>query len=86
MLSLPGGPSFLSVCIHAGWTMGTVKDVYMWYLSSGDQFVGCCLVMLPLLWSLPPPPPIQHGMTGGKPTVLSSSLCLMMYHSLCILN
>ena len=33
MSSLPGGPSILSVCIHAGWTMGTVKDVYMQYLS-----------------------------------------------------
>ena len=29
MSSLPGGPSISSVCIHAGWTMGTVKDVYM---------------------------------------------------------
>ena len=44
-------------------------------------------------WSLclpPPPPPILFpcGMAGGKPTVpvLSSSLCLMMYHSFCILN
>ena len=41
--------------------MGTVKDVHMWYLSSGDQFVSHCLVMLPLLWmelaSPPPPPP-----------------------------
>ena len=73
MLSLPGGPSISSVCICAGWTMGTVKDVYMWYLSSGDQFVGHCLVTLPLLQmefaSSPPPPPprllFQHGMTGG---------------------
>ena len=57
--SLPGGPSISSVCIHAGWTMGTVKDVYMWYLSSGDQFVSRCLAMLPLLWMefVPPPPP-----------------------------
>ena len=39
MSSLHCGPSISSVCIHAGWTMGTVKDVYMWYLSSGDQFV-----------------------------------------------
>ena len=45
-------------------------------------------------WSLrrppppPPPPPIlfQHGMTGGKPTVPSSSLCLMIFHSFCGLN
>ena len=27
MSSFPGGPSILSVCILAGWTMGTVKDV-----------------------------------------------------------
>ena len=90
MLSLPGGPSISSVCIHAGWTMGTVKDVYMQYLSLGDQFVGCCLAMLPLLQmefvSSPPPILFQHGMTGGKPTVLSSSLCLMIYHSFCVLN
>ena len=88
MSSLPGGPLISSVCICAGWTMGTVKDVYMRYLSSGDQFVRHCLAMLPLLWmefaSPPPPPPpppppilFQRGMTGGKPTVLSSSLCLM---------
>ena len=80
MLSLPGGPSISSACIRAGWTMGSVKDVYMRYLSSGDQFVGRCLSMLPLLrmeFASSPPPPIlfQRGMTGGKPTVPSSSLC-----------
>ena len=68
MSSLPGGPSISSVCICAGWTMGTVKDAYMKYLSLGDQFVGHCLAMLPLLqmkFVSPPPPPIlfQHGMT-----------------------
>ena len=72
ILSIPGGPSILSVCICAGWTMGTVKDVYMWYLSSGDQFVGHCLAMLLLLqmeFASPPPPPppppiLFHGMIG----------------------
>ena len=63
----------------------------MRYLSSGDQFVGRCLTMLPLLRmefaSSPPPPPIlfQCARTGGKPTVPSSSLCLMVYHRFCIL-
>ena len=35
----------------------------------------------------PSPPPIlfQCRMTGGKPTVLSSFLCLIMKHSFCIL-
>ena len=66
MSSLPGGPSILSVCIHAGWTMGSVKDVYMCYLSSGDQFVSRCLMMLPLLQMefvlSPPPPPFYSSM------------------------
>ena len=90
MSSLPGGPSILSVCICAGWTMGTVKDVYMQYLSSGDQFVGRCLAMLPLLQMDFASPPLPHFVPvwndWGKPTVLSSSLCLTMYHSSCILN
>ena len=67
MSSLPGGPSILSVCIPAGWTMGTVKDVYMQYLSSGDQFVSRCLAMLPLLqmeFASPCPILFQHRMTG----------------------
>ena len=69
--------------------MGTVKDVYMQYLSLGDQFVGCCLVMLPLLqleFVSSPPHFVPAWNDWGKPTALSSSLCLMMYHSLCILN
>ena len=49
MASLPGGPTLSAVCIRAGWTMGTVRDIYMRYLSSGDQFVGRCLSLLPIL-------------------------------------
>ena len=49
LASIPGGPAIAAVCIHAGWTMGTVKDIYLRYLSSGDQFVGRCLSLLPLL-------------------------------------
>ena len=29
--------------------MGNIRDIYMRYISSGDQFVGWCLSMLPLL-------------------------------------
>ena len=66
MSSLPGGPSILSVCIRAGWTMATVKDVYMWYLSLGDQFVSCCLAMLPVWMEfVPPPPPPQFYSSMG---------------------
>ena len=49
LASIPGGPAIAAVCIRAGWTMGTVKDIYLRYLSSGDQFVGRCLSLLPLL-------------------------------------
>ena len=49
LASLPGGPPIAAVCIRAGWTMGNVRDIYMRYISSGDQFVGRCLSMLPLL-------------------------------------
>ena len=49
--SLPGGPPAASICIRAGWTMGKVKDIYMRYVSSGDQFVGRCLSMLNILSS-----------------------------------
>ena len=47
LASLPGGPP--AVCIQVGWTMGNIRDIYMRYISSGDQFVSWCLSMLPLL-------------------------------------
>jgi hypothetical protein len=49
--SLPGGPSAAAICLRAGWTQGKIKDVYMRYLKSGDQFVGRCLSLLPILRS-----------------------------------
>jgi len=49
--SVPGGLQAAAVCIHAGWMMGKVKDTYMQYIDSGDQFVGRCLSLLPLLSS-----------------------------------
>jgi hypothetical protein len=49
LASLPGGPPAAAVCIRAGWTMGKVQDIYMRYVASGDQFVGRCLSLLPVL-------------------------------------
>ncbi|KAL7564231.1 hypothetical protein ACA910_012259 [Epithemia clementina (nom. ined.)] len=49
MSLLPSGPSVAAICIRTGWTLGNVKDIYMRYLSAGDQFVGRCLALLPLL-------------------------------------
>ena len=69
--------------------MGTVKDVYMQYLSLGDHFVGRCLAMLPLLqmeFVSPPPHFVPAWNDWGESTVLSSSLCLMIHHSFCVLN
>jgi hypothetical protein len=49
LASLPGGPPAASTCIRSGWTMGKVKDIYMRYVVSGDQFVGRCLTLLSVL-------------------------------------
>jgi len=46
-----GGLQTAAVCVHAGWTMGKVKDIYMRYVDNGDKFVGRCLALLPLLSS-----------------------------------
>jgi hypothetical protein len=51
LASLPGGPPSAAICIRAGWTMGKIKDIYMRYVTSGDQFVGRCLSLLPILRS-----------------------------------
>jgi hypothetical protein len=56
--SIPGGPSAVAVCIRAGWTMGKVKDGYMRYVTSGDQFVGrthCLLNVLTPDFGVSPP-------------------------------
>jgi hypothetical protein len=47
--SLVGGPPMAAVCLRAGWTMGKVKDIYMRYVASGDQFTGQSLSVLPIL-------------------------------------
>ena len=47
--SIPGGPDSGSISNRAGWSQGRVKDIYIRYVPSGDQFVGRCLSLLPLL-------------------------------------
>jgi hypothetical protein len=47
--SLPQGPPDAAVCIRAGWTKGKIKDVYMRYVSNGDEFVGRCVSLLSML-------------------------------------
>lgn len=48
LASLVGGPPAAAICIRAGWTMGRIRDIYMRYLASGDEFVGRSLSLLPI--------------------------------------
>jgi hypothetical protein len=43
-----GGPSIVSVCLRAGWTLGNVLDRYLRYEAAGDCFVGRVVAGLPL--------------------------------------
>ena len=45
--TLVDGPSPISVCHRAGWTLG-FKDAYLKQTIIGDQFVGRCVTGLPL--------------------------------------
>lgn len=47
--AIPDGPSEGSISVRAGWTMGRVKDIYIKYVASGDQFVGRCISLLSIL-------------------------------------
>ena len=38
-----------SICLHTNWTLGGVKDRYIKYKKTGDQFVGRDLTGLPIL-------------------------------------
>ncbi|KAL7578468.1 hypothetical protein ACA910_011537 [Epithemia clementina (nom. ined.)] len=49
MSSLPSGPSVAAICIRADWMLGNVKDIYMRYISAGNQLVVRCLALFPLL-------------------------------------
>ena len=37
------------ICLRANWTLGGVKDRYIKYKKSGDQFVGRAVSGLPIL-------------------------------------
>ena len=36
-------PPMASICLRAGWSLGSVKDRYIHYGKSGDQFCGRCV-------------------------------------------
>ena len=35
-----------SICLRAGWSMGNVKDRYIFYKKAGDQFCGRCVTSI----------------------------------------
>ena len=39
-------PPIISICTRAGWTMGGVKDKYLRFVATGDQYVGRCASLL----------------------------------------
>lgn len=47
--AIADGPSEGSISVRAGWSMGRVKDIYIKYVASGDQYVGRCASLLSLL-------------------------------------
>ena len=34
-------PPMASICLRAGWSMGTIKDRYLHYEKAGDHYFGC---------------------------------------------
>ena len=49
LTSLPGGPSAIATSLRGGWSMGNVQDRYFRYNEAGDQYVGRCLSLNPVL-------------------------------------
>jgi len=44
-------PSMASICIRAGWSMGPMKEWYMYYAPADDQFVGRSVTGIPSVYS-----------------------------------
>jgi hypothetical protein len=49
LTSLVGGPPAAAIMVWEGWSMGNVKDRYFKYADMGDQYVGQCLTLTPVL-------------------------------------
>ena len=39
-------PPMASICLRAGWSMGNMKDHYIFYKKAGDQFCGRCVTSI----------------------------------------
>jgi hypothetical protein len=73
----PGGPPAASIFIRAGWSMGRVRDIYLKWERGGDQFVGRCLSLLPLLKAEfgASPPHFSRALPGMDPRNNQQCLC-----------
>ena len=60
-------PPMAAVCLRAGWTMGPVKDRYIFYEKAGDQFVGRTVTGMPSLDSIFAVSPVYWDWSGLSP-------------------
>jgi hypothetical protein len=78
LTSLPGGPPAAASSIRGGWSMGNVKDRYFKYVEAGDQYVGRCIALNPVLdVALASSPPFFDVISGSEDDhwVTEQSLC-----------
>jgi hypothetical protein len=76
LTSLVGGPPAAAILVRGGWSMGNVKDRYFKYAGMGDQYVGRCLTLIPVL---------EHSLASSPPlmdwkNVWHSVPCLQRYY------
>jgi hypothetical protein len=67
----PGGPPAASILVCAGWSMGKARDIYLKWERGGDQSVGRCTSLLPLL----------KAEFGASPPHFSRALPLVWIHA-----
>jgi hypothetical protein len=87
LTSLPGGPSAAATSIRGGWSMGNVKDRYFKYFEAGDQFVGRCIALNPVLSeSLASSPPFFSAAPGSEDDVWLTELCHFQFPALRLID
>jgi hypothetical protein len=83
LTSLPGGPSAAATSIRGGWSMGNVKDRYFKYFEAGDQYVGRCIALNPVLSeALASSPPFFSVIPGSDDDVWITELCSFQFPAL----
>jgi hypothetical protein len=74
LTSLVGGPPAAAILVRGGWSMGNVKDRYFKYADMGDQYVGRCLTMTPIMQeSLACSPPFFRSTDSAAEEWISSN-------------